>query len=78
VAPRVQALSTHGTGCTLSAAITALLARGVNLLQAVVSAKAFVYHSLRNGQRVGEGIHAMVPPPEFDPAIVQVKLVDGR
>ena len=37
--PRVRGMHTHGTGCTLSAAITAWLARGVGLPEAVVRGK---------------------------------------
>ncbi len=41
-APFVRGVSTHGTGCTYSAAITALLARGAALPHAVHQAKEFI------------------------------------
>jgi hydroxymethylpyrimidine/phosphomethylpyrimidine kinase len=41
-APRIVVRATHGTGCALSAAIAAGLARGAALRDAVVAAKAFV------------------------------------
>jgi hydroxymethylpyrimidine/phosphomethylpyrimidine kinase len=41
-APRVGTPNTHGTGCTLSAAIAAELAKGVSLRAAVATAKAYV------------------------------------
>ena len=41
-APRVESRKTHGTGCTFSAAITACLANGMDVLDAVASAKAYV------------------------------------
>ncbi len=41
-APRVPTRNTHGTGCTLSAAIAAELAKGASLRQAVETAKAYV------------------------------------
>jgi hydroxymethylpyrimidine/phosphomethylpyrimidine kinase len=41
-APRVQTKHDHGTGCTLSSAIAAELAKGATLRQAVASAKAYV------------------------------------
>ena len=41
-APRIAGVSTHGTGCTLSAAITAGLAGGLPLAEAVACAKGFV------------------------------------
>jgi hydroxymethylpyrimidine/phosphomethylpyrimidine kinase len=41
-APRIATANTHGTGCTLSSAIAALLARGLPLRAAVREAKAYV------------------------------------
>jgi hydroxymethylpyrimidine/phosphomethylpyrimidine kinase len=41
-APRIATRNTHGTGCTLSAAITAGLARRLSLIEAVAEAKAYV------------------------------------
>ena len=41
-APRAETRNTHGTGCTLSAAIAAELAKGASLPEAVASAKEFV------------------------------------
>ena len=52
--PRVALPHPHGTGCTLSAALTAFLARGETLLQAVTLAKRFVYESLRRAAPVGQ------------------------
>ena len=51
VRPRVDTPHTHGTGCTLSAAIAALLAQGVALREAVGRAKAFVWQGCRPGAR---------------------------
>jgi hydroxymethylpyrimidine/phosphomethylpyrimidine kinase len=42
-APRIETLHTHGTGCTYSAAIAALLARGETLVNAVREAKEFIW-----------------------------------
>jgi hydroxymethylpyrimidine kinase/phosphomethylpyrimidine kinase/thiamine-phosphate diphosphorylase len=47
--------NTHGTGCTLSAAITSTLALGYDLLDAVVIAKAYVNQGLRLSPKVGSG-----------------------
>ena len=44
--PRIATTSTHGTGCALSAAITAELARGAALLDAVGAARRFVAEAL--------------------------------
>ncbi len=52
-AARVDARETHGTGCTFSAALTAFLARGCSLGEAVRRAKRFVTASLRRARRVG-------------------------
>ena len=55
--PRVDTPHTHGTGCTLSAAIAALMAQGVDLREAVGRAKTFVWQALLHGRdlRVGKG-----------------------
>ena len=49
--------NTHGTGCTLSAAITAYLALGEDLVNAVKKAADYLYHALLAGANVhiGEG-----------------------
>lgn len=47
---------THGTGCTLAAAITAERARGLEMEAAVRSAKDFVTGAIRHGLRLGKGI----------------------
>ncbi len=56
---RIDTKSTHGTGCTLSAAITACLALGYPLPDAVVIAKAYVNQGLRTAQIVGQGVGPM-------------------
>ena len=55
-------LSTHGTGCTLSAAIAAALAQGRTLLDAVIAGKAFVYESIRTGRSVGPSAAVLGQP----------------
>ena len=45
-APFVRGVATHGTGCTYSAAITAGLASGLSLLEAIRRAKKFVTKSI--------------------------------
>jgi hydroxymethylpyrimidine/phosphomethylpyrimidine kinase len=56
-APRVQTDNTHGTGCTLSAAIAAELARGTPLRTAVVRGKQFVTYAIEHADelRIGHG-----------------------
>ncbi|MEI8242834.1 MAG: bifunctional hydroxymethylpyrimidine kinase/phosphomethylpyrimidine kinase [bacterium] len=46
-------LSLHGTGCTLSAAITAALATGCSLADAVAEGKSYVYEAIRHGRTLG-------------------------
>jgi hydroxymethylpyrimidine/phosphomethylpyrimidine kinase len=55
VRPRIDTVHTHGTGCTLSAAIAALLAQGVALREAVARAKAYVWQALEAGRALGVG-----------------------
>ena len=55
-APRLESTSTHGTGCTLSSAIAAGLARGRTLDGAVREAKAYVTAAIREGFQAGRGV----------------------
>ncbi len=53
--PRIEKpISTHGTGCTLSAAIAAELALGRNLKEAVKGAKEYVHKAIERSYHVGE------------------------
>ncbi|MEX2553415.1 MAG: bifunctional hydroxymethylpyrimidine kinase/phosphomethylpyrimidine kinase [Actinomycetota bacterium] len=54
-APRHPSRNTHGTGCTLSAAIAAFLARGLPVPEAVEGAKAYVTGAIAHGLDVGKG-----------------------
>ena len=47
--------NTHGTGCTLSSAITAHLAKGCSLVDAVQRAKAYVTGAIAAGLDLGQG-----------------------
>lgn len=53
--PRIHTTSTHGTGCTLSAAITAGLAQGRALEQAVDDALAYVARAIAAAPGLGMG-----------------------
>jgi len=55
-AERVQTRSTHGTGCTFSAAIAAYLAHGLPPLDAVARAKEFLTAALQASPGIGKGI----------------------
>jgi hydroxymethylpyrimidine/phosphomethylpyrimidine kinase len=50
-ASRVAGISTHGTGCSYSAAITAYCARGANLSEAAVAGKTFISNAIASSQR---------------------------
>jgi len=52
---RITTTSTHGTGCTLSAAITAELAKGAPLRDAVQSAIQFVHAAIESAPALGSG-----------------------
>ncbi|TWU45716.1 Hydroxymethylpyrimidine/phosphomethylpyrimidine kinase [Novipirellula aureliae] len=55
-AERIDTVHTHGTGCVLSAAITANLANGLTLTKAIESAKRFISTAIQSGSGVGNGI----------------------
>ena len=54
-APRIDTHHTHGTGCTYSAAITAGLARGQRIRDAVARAKLFINEAIRSAPALGHG-----------------------
>jgi hydroxymethylpyrimidine/phosphomethylpyrimidine kinase len=54
-APRIAARNTHGTGCTLSSAIAAGLAKGLDLGVAVQAAKAYVTAAIAASDRLTIG-----------------------
>jgi hydroxymethylpyrimidine/phosphomethylpyrimidine kinase len=60
-APRIEGRHTHGTGCTLSAAITAELARGMDAPDACVAAKHFVERAIAAGVELGGGVGPVNP-----------------
>lgn len=64
-APRIDTPHTHGTGCTYSAAIAAMLARQAPLPAAVAAAKAFLTRAIRTNPALG---HGSGPVNHFAPA----------
>ena len=50
--PRVNGVSTHGTGCTYSAAMAAGLAAGKSLPEAVAAAKRFITQAIAGSYRI--------------------------
>ena len=55
--PKIATSNTHGTGCTLSSAITAHLAMDLSLKEAVESAKEYVWQALQAARthKIGQG-----------------------
>jgi hydroxymethylpyrimidine/phosphomethylpyrimidine kinase len=53
--PRIETRHTHGTGCVYSAAITACLASGFSIPDAVRYAKVFVHEAIRTAPGLGAG-----------------------
>jgi hydroxymethylpyrimidine/phosphomethylpyrimidine kinase len=54
-APRIETRNTHGTGCTLSSAIAAGLAKKLLLVDAVSDAKAYVTAAIAAADQLGVG-----------------------
>jgi hydroxymethylpyrimidine/phosphomethylpyrimidine kinase len=63
--PLIDSANTHGTGCTLSAAIAAHLAMGAVLEDAIAEAKAFVTRAIEAGRdlRLGRGMGPLMQMP---------------
>lgn len=55
-APRIPTKNTHGTGCTLSSAIAANLARGLSVEQAVAAAKRYITVAIEHALPIGKGV----------------------
>jgi hydroxymethylpyrimidine/phosphomethylpyrimidine kinase len=62
--PRVATRNTHGTGCTLSSAIAAYLARGLSLDEAVAQAKTYLTNAIAAADRLAIG-HGSGPVHHF-------------
>lgn len=51
----ISTRNTHGTGCTLSSAIAAYMARGCDLREAIVHAKEYITEAIRSGADIAIG-----------------------
>ena len=71
--PRIQTANTHGTGCTLSSAIAAYLARGMGLLEAVEAARGYVRGALAAGAGVQTGAGSGPLNHAYAPLAMQLK-----
>ena len=54
-APRIATKNTHGTGCTLSAALAALLPQTGDVPEAARQAKAYLTEALRRADQLSVG-----------------------
>ncbi len=71
-------LSTHGTGCSLGAAIAASLACGRAVRAAVAEGKAYVYESIRSGVRVGPRATVLGFPDGIETALREVSMTSEK
>ncbi len=55
VKPRLATRNVHGTGCTLSSAITAGLAKGLPLVEAIATAKDYIHEAIAQSARLAVG-----------------------
>jgi len=58
---RIETKNTHGTGCVLSAAIAACLAKGLSVPEAAQEAKKFVTRAIERSLDIGHGIGPVNP-----------------
>lgn len=86
-APRLETTSTHGTGCTLASAVSAFLARGLSLPDAVEGAKRYVWQALHRSahlligtgtQRPFNRAHASHDLGLGDAQLAYMRAVKGR
>ncbi|NLI93887.1 MAG: bifunctional hydroxymethylpyrimidine kinase/phosphomethylpyrimidine kinase [Peptococcaceae bacterium] len=55
-APRLYTKNTHGTGCTLSAAIASNLAKGKDVANAVKASKKYITTAINHSFAIGKGV----------------------
>ncbi len=70
-------ISTHGTGCSLSAALAAAISRDPTapLLDAIIAAKAYIYAAIQGGVRIGPHDGVLGTPTSIDTSIVSVETI---
>lgn len=69
-APFVRNVSTHGTGCTYSAAIAAYMANGLSMVQSVQRAKDYITQAIRGSVAIGKhsALNCFAAPSESSAA----------
>ncbi len=75
--PRIETDATHGSGCTLSAAIATRLARGAPLERAVTRATAFMQRAVRYHHAAGNGPGAVHHLVDVRNAAVRTDAIDA-
>ena len=58
---RLKIGETHGTGCNFSAAIASFLAKGYNISESFRLANSYVYETLKNSNKIGNGVSFLIP-----------------
>lgn len=53
--PRIHTINTHGIGCTFSAAVTAYVAKGYDVISSIKNARLYIQSALENEFKVGKG-----------------------
>lgn len=71
---RIQTKNTHGTGCTLASAITANMAKGNTLGEAVQRAKQYITNAIRHSLDIGNGHGPVHHFYAFDPSLQAMKV----
>lgn len=51
----LETINLHGTGCSYSSAITANIALGDSLVDAITASKEFIYEAIKNAPNIGHG-----------------------
>lgn len=69
----IQTNNTHGTGCTLSAAIASNLAKGIKMKEAVAKAKSYLTEAIKNNFIVGQGNSPVNHIWNLDQEVLSVK-----
>jgi len=55
VSPKANESNTHGTGCSFSASIASLIAKGESLENSIKIAKNYIYEAIKNAPNLGKG-----------------------
>ena len=55
ITPKANETNTHGTGCSFSSSITALIAKGEDLDKAIKLSKEYIFNAISNSPNIGNG-----------------------